>query len=149
LKSTMPAPATGPLTAGSTLGRYELLLPIAQGGMATVWAARMKGSHGFTKIVAVKTMLPSLSDDPRFEKMFLGEAEIASRIKHPNVCEILDLGEEDRVLYLVMEWIDGQSLVTLLGDCQRLARKIPYAIAARIGAEAARGLHAAHELKDD
>ena len=88
---------------GHVLGRYELLMPIAAGGMAMVWAARLKGTRGFQKIVAVKTMLPSLSSDPRFEKMFLSEAEIASRIKHPNVCEILDLGEQDGVLYLVME----------------------------------------------
>jgi eukaryotic-like serine/threonine-protein kinase len=147
--SGMTANAIGSLCAGSALGRYELLLPIAQGGMATVWAARMKGSRGFSKIVAIKTMLPSLSSDPRFEQMFLSEAEIASRIKHPNVCEILDLGEQDGVLYLAMDWIDGDSLVTLLAECQRQDRKLPYGVAARIGTAAARGLHAAHELKDD
>lgn len=145
----MTAAAIGSLGAGSALGRYELLLPIAQGGMATVWAARMKGSRGFAKIVAIKTMLPALSSEPRFEQMFLSEAEIASRIKHPNVCEILDLGEQDGVLYLVMDWIDGASLVTLLGECQRKDVRLPYALTARIGADAARGLHAAHELKDD
>jgi eukaryotic-like serine/threonine-protein kinase len=145
----MTAAAIGSLSAGSALGRYELLLPIAQGGMATVWAARMKGSRGFSKTVAIKTMLPSLSNDPRFEQMFLSEAEIASRIKHPNVCEILDLGEQDGVLYLAMDWIDGESLVALLGECQRQNRKIPYGVAASIGTAAARGLHAAHELKDE
>jgi len=61
------------LYPGMVLGRYELLLPIAQGGMATVWAARQKGSRGFTKTVAIKTMLPGLSDDPQFEEMFLDE----------------------------------------------------------------------------
>lgn len=143
------APALQNLAAGDVLGRYELLLPVAQGGMATVWAARMKGTRGFSKIVAIKTMLPALSSDPRFEKMFLSEAEIASRIKHPNVCEILDLGEQEGVLYLVMEWIDGESLVTLAGDCERSGLRIPFAAAAQIGADAAKGLHAAHELKDD
>ena len=143
------APALLNLAAGDVLGRYELLLPVAQGGMATVWVARMKGTRGFSKIVAVKTMLPALSSDPRFEKMFLSEAELASRIKHPNVCEILDLGEHEGVLYLVMEWIDGESLVTLLGDCERSGRRVPFAAAAQIGADAARGLHAAHELKDE
>ncbi|MEP7122089.1 MAG: serine/threonine-protein kinase [Byssovorax sp.] len=143
------APALLNLAAGDVLGRYELLLPVAQGGMATVWAARMKGTRGFSKIVAIKTMLPALSSDPRFEKMFLSEAELASRIKHPNVCEILDLGEQEGVLYLAMEWIDGESLVTLLGDCERSGRRIPFAAAAQLGADAARGLHAAHELKDE
>jgi serine/threonine-protein kinase len=143
------APALQNLAAGDILGRYELLLPVAQGGMATVWAARMKGTRGFSKIVAIKTMLPALSSDPRFEKMFLSEAELASRIKHPNVCEILDLGEQEGVLYLAMEWIDGESLVTLLGDCERAGLRIPFAAAAHLGADAARGLHAAHELKDE
>src|SRR6188472_3928628 len=101
---------TGSLAPGMVLGRYELLLPIARGGMATVWAARLKGSRGFQKTVAVKTMLPNLSDDPQFEQMFLDEARLASRIHHPNVAEILDLGEQDEILYLVMEWVDGAAL---------------------------------------
>ena len=78
--------------------------------MATVWAARLKGSRGFQKIVAIKTMLPQLSEDDQFEQMFLDEASLASRIHHPNVVEILDLGEQDGVLYLVMEWVDGEPL---------------------------------------
>src|SRR6187549_648126 len=98
------------LAPGTVLGRYELLLPIARGGMATVWAARLKGSRGFQKTVAVKTMLPNLSDDPQFEQMFLDEARLASRILHPNVAETLDLGEQDEVLYIVMEWVDGEAL---------------------------------------
>jgi serine/threonine-protein kinase len=133
---------------GQTLGRYEFLVPIAEGGMASVWAARLKGSRGFSKTVAVKTMLPSVSDDPQFEQMFLDEAQIASRIRHPNVVEILDLGEQDEVLYLVMEWVDGEPLSSL----RRAAAKhggIPRSIALRIVADACAGLHAAHELKDD
>ena len=61
--------------------------------MATVWAARLRGTHGFSKIVALKTMLPALSSDPHFEAMFLGGAQIAAQIKRPNVCEVFDLGE--------------------------------------------------------
>ncbi len=133
---------------GQTLGRYEFLVPIAEGGMASVWAARLKGSRGFSKTVAVKTMLPSVSDDPQFEQMFLDEAQIASRIRHPNVVEILDLGEQDEVLYLVMEWVDGEPLSNL----RRAAAKhggIPRNIALRVVADACAGLHAAHEMKDD
>jgi serine/threonine-protein kinase len=133
---------------GQTLGRYEFLVPIAEGGMASVWAARLKGSRGFSKTVAVKTMLPSVSEDPQFEQMFLDEASIASRIRHPNVVEILDLGEEEEVLYLVMEWVDGEPLSNL----RRAAAKgggIPRGIALRVVADACAGLHAAHELKDE
>jgi serine/threonine-protein kinase len=81
--------------------------------------------------------------------MFLSEAEIASRIKHPNVCEILDLGEEDGTLYLAMEWIDGESLITLQNDADRQERPLPFAVVTRLGIEAAKGLHAAHELRDE
>ncbi len=132
-----------------TLGRYELLTPIGRGGMASVWAARLRGSHGFSKVVAIKTMLPVLSSDPRFEKMFLAEAQIAARIDHPNVCEILDVGEDRGIVYLVMNWIDGESLAGLLSTCTEAGRSIPPAVAARIVAQAARGLHAAHVLQTE
>jgi eukaryotic-like serine/threonine-protein kinase len=99
---------------GLVLGRYELLVPIASGGMAQVWAARMRGARHFQKIVAVKTMLPRLSEDEQFEQMFLDEASLASQIRHPNAVEILDLGEQGGVLYLVMEWIDGAPLNQLM-----------------------------------
>ncbi len=140
--------ALGEVGAGHTLGRYELLVPIAQGGMAVVWAARMKGTRGFQKTVAVKTMLPELSEDPQFEEMFLAEASLASRIKHPHVCEILDLGEQDGLIYIVMEWIDGEPL-SQLARSARQKGGVPILIALRLVLNAALGLHAAHELKDE
>jgi eukaryotic-like serine/threonine-protein kinase len=133
---------------GQTVGRYEFLVPIAQGGMAAVWAARQRGSRGFSKTVAVKTMLPSISDDPRFEQMFLDEARIASRIRHPNVAEILDLGEQDDVLYLVMEWVDGEPL-SLVRYTAVENGPFPLQIAVKIILDACSGLHAAHELIDE
>ena len=137
------------LSRGTILGRYELLLPIAQGGMATVWAARQKGSRGFQKTVAVKTMLPQLSDDPQFEQMFLDEASLAARIHHPNVAEILDLGEQDDVLYIVMEWVDGEALSVVTKTAKRNKTAVPMRIALRMLTQACAGLHAAHELRDD
>jgi len=87
------------------LGRDELFSRVGRGGMANVWAARHRGAHGFLRIVALKTMLPELSDDADFQRMFLAEATLAVRIRHPNVLETLDLGEEKGVLYIAMEWI--------------------------------------------
>src|SRR5580698_502320 len=98
------------LRAGYKLDRYELLCPIASGGMATVWLARLRGKRGFEKLFAVKTIRTELVGDPRFQEMFLDEARIASGIQHPNVAQILDLGEQNDVLYLVMEWVSGESL---------------------------------------
>src|SRR5579863_3297072 len=102
------------LKPGMRLGRYELLLAIAKGGMARVWAARQHGHRGFSKTVAIKTILPNLAEEPEFERMFLDEARIAALIHHPNVCEIYELGEEGKVLYLAMEWVNGESLFHIL-----------------------------------
>ena len=137
------------LAPGMVLGRYELLLPIAQGGMATVWAARQKGSRGFQKTVAIKTMLPTLSDDAQFEQMFLDEAALAAKIHHPNVAEILDLGEQDEILYLVMEWVDGEALSVVHKAARKNNTQLPLRIALRVGIQACAGLHAAHELHDE
>ncbi len=140
---------THQLAPGTVLGRYELLLPVASGGMATVWVARARGSRGFSKTVAVKTILPSLSDDPQFEQMFLDEAAIASRIQHPNVAQIIDLGEEDEILYLAMEWVDGESLSTLSKFARKNGTDIPLRVGLRVLTQACAGIHAAHELRDD
>jgi serine/threonine protein kinase len=136
------------LKPGLVLGRYELLAPVAKGGMAQVWAARMQGRRGFRKTVAIKTMLPNLSEDPQFEQMFLDEATLASRVRHPNAVEILDLGEDAGILYLVMEWIDGEPLSVIMKQALQQGG-IPLPIAVRIVMQACAGLHGAHELKDD
>src|SRR4051794_32622706 len=93
------------IRSGGVLGKYELLSCVAHGGMGEVWSARSHGARGFAKRVALKTMLPDLSEDLGFERMFLEEAGIAARIHHPNVVETLDLGEDGGILYIVMEWI--------------------------------------------
>lgn len=134
----------GEVRAGHTLGRYELLVPIALGGMASVWAARTSGPH--PKLVAVKLLRAELSDDPDFEAMFLDEATLVSQIHHPNVAETLDVGEEDGVLYQVMELIDGEPLNLVLRE-SKARGGLPLSVALRIVGEAALGLHAAHELR--
>jgi serine/threonine-protein kinase len=123
-------------------------MPIASGGMAMVWAARLKGTRGFEKIVAIKTMLPKLSEDEQFERMFLDEARLASQIRHPHVVEILDLGEQDGVLFLVMEWIEGVPLNHLMKAARAKGGGVPIQVAVRIAMQACAGLHSAHELKD-
>src|SRR5678816_3004582 len=89
-----------PLEPGFRLDRYELLCVLAHGGMATVWLARLQGKHGFEKLVAVKTMLVVHAENEDFRQMFLDEARIASQIEHPNVVQILDLGEQHGALYI-------------------------------------------------
>lgn len=142
-------PPSSPLTPGYFLDRYELLCPLADGGMASVWVARLRGKHGFEKLLAIKTILPHLAADERFQEMFLDEARIASRIEHTNVAQIVDLGEQHDITYLVMEWVDGDSLSRLYRSLKKKGMTLPAHILLRIVADVCGGLHAAHELRDD
>jgi serine/threonine-protein kinase len=135
------------LAPGFKLDRFELLCPVAQGGMAEVWLARQTGKRGFEKLVAVKTILPKFADDERFQRMFLDEAHVSSRIEHPNVAQILDVGEQDDIMYLVMEYVDGDALSTLNRAAQSHGVGIPHGMLLHLMAEVSGGLHAAHELR--
>ena len=147
-KSSIPQEAR--LVPGYRLDdRYELLYPYAQGGMATVWLARVQGKHGFEKLVAVKTILSHLARDEGFRAMFLDEASIAARIRHPNVADILDLGEEHDTLYMVLEWINGDAWSKLYTAVSQAKQPFPLDLLLRIAADSCAGLHAAHELRDE
>ena len=128
-----------PLEPGHRLDRYELLCPIAHGGMASVWLARFVGKHGFEKLVAIKTILPEYAADTRFQQMFLDEARIASGIEHVNVAQILDLGEQHEVLYIVMEWVDGDSLSKLHRSVEARGARVPLGVTLRLLADACGG----------
>jgi serine/threonine-protein kinase len=116
--------------------------------MASVWVARLLGKHGFEKLVAVKTILTRFARDPHFQQMFLDEARIASGIHHPNVAQILDLGDQQGVLFLVMEWIEGDALSKLARATREQGLVFPPGVALRVAADVCAGLHAAHELRD-
>jgi hypothetical protein len=140
----------GVVRPGARLGRYELLVPVGYGGMACVWAARLVGRRGFSKLVAIKTILPHLAHNPDFEKMLLDEARIAASVHHPNVCDLYELGEQEGVLYLAIEWVDGDSLLRVIRARSGVAtRALDPRLAARVAADACAGLHAVHELTDD
>ncbi|MCZ7686242.1 MAG: serine/threonine protein kinase [Sandaracinaceae bacterium] len=129
-------------------GRYETLFRIAGGGMAEVYAARALGEGGFQKLVALKRMRPELAEDARFVTMFLDEGRVAANIASPNVVSTLDLGRaEDRSLYLVMELVKGVSLQQLMAETKLRGTTIPLPMAVDIIAQAAAGLHDAHEAR--
>jgi serine/threonine-protein kinase len=138
------APAVQP---GDRLDRYELLCPVAQGGMAMVWVARLSGKHGFEKLFAIKMIRPDHALDASFEEMFLNEARIAARIQHPNVASIVELGEWHDILYMVMEWVDGDSVSRIVRSAASEGTPVPVGVACRIVADVLGGLHAAHELR--
>ena len=113
--------------------------------MGRVWAARQVGSP-LQRLVAVKTAISGQSQTPEFQRLFMDEARIASLIHHPHVCGVYELGEEKGTLYLVMEWCDGASLRQVMDKLPN--GKMDLTVAARIVANTAAGLHAAHELED-
>lgn len=129
-------------------GRYELLHKIASGGMATIYLARIKGLVDFQKFVAVKIIHPHLSEDDEFKNMFLDEATITSKLNHPNISQVIDLGEQDDILYMVMEYVEGESLATLVSHLNKENKPLSYTQAAWIVSQAAAGLHYVHSLKD-
>ncbi len=135
-------------SAPSTFGRYEALFRIASGGMAEVYAARVRGEAGFQKLVALKRMLPHLTDDDRFGTMFMDEGRLAAHISSPNVVSTLDLGRaDDGSLYLVMELVVGSTLSNLLRNCARAGVPMPIPVGVELLVQAAQGLHDAHEAR--
>ncbi|MEP7053353.1 MAG: serine/threonine-protein kinase, partial [Pseudomonadota bacterium] len=129
--------------------RYELVGEIASGGMATVYLARLTGVGGFQRFVAMKRLHPHLANEKEFVEMFLDEARIAARIHHPNVVPILEVGASAVGYYLVMEYIEGDTLARLLARAATRGKRLPVPIALRIALDMLSGLHAAHELRDD
>lgn len=137
-----------PLEPGSTIGRYELVTRLAKGGMAFVWMGVRRRSSGAKEVAALKTLLPSLSHDRAFVHMFLDEAKLLSEIHHPNVVSIRDVGTHGDVPYVVLEWVEGDTLSALLRALAAKSKEVPLAIALRIVGECCLGLHNAHELRD-
>ncbi|MBL8912938.1 MAG: serine/threonine protein kinase [Archangium sp.] len=117
--------------------------------MAEVFLARADGPGGFAKKCVVKRILPHFNDDPRFTEMFLGEARLAAELNHPNLVQIFDFGQHNGQYFLCMEFIDGPNVRVLNQAARRDFGAMDFAIAARLIATAAEGLHYAHELRDE
>ncbi len=131
------------------LGRYALYQKIASGGMASVHLGRLLGPVGFARTVAIKRMHPQLASDPEFVSMFLDEARLAARIRHPNVVPTLDVVALEDELFLVMDLVQGESLSRLIRAASQRGERIPTEMIATIMVGALHGLHAAHEARSD
>jgi len=133
--------------AGRVLGRYEVLTQLASGGMAAVYIARAIGVAGFERLVAVKVLHPHLAYEEEFISMFLDEARLAARIRHPNVVPTLDISDSGGDGYfLVMEYIEGDHLGALLGRSAKQGRRLETPLVMKIIVDALGGLGAAHSL---
>ena len=124
------------------VGRYVISEKIASGGMASVHLGRLSGPVGFSRTVAIKRLHPTYAKDPEFVAMFLDEARLVARVRHPNVVPIVDVVAENGELFLVMEYVEGDNLARLTR-----AEPIGIEIAAGIMINVLRGLHAAHSAR--
>lgn len=134
------------LTGPQLIGRYELLSMIGTGGMASVHLAQLAGEAGFHRLFAIKALHPHLIEDETFLAMLLDEARLAARIHHPNVVPIIDLGSQDGLPYLVMEYVEGCPFWTLLKASNEVR---PPRLILSIVLDTLSGLHAAHSMVDD
>ena len=133
-----------------TLAQFEIIRRLGAGGMAEVFLAKKRGAEGTFKVLVVKRILPSFGRSSRFRLMFRDEALLATRLNHPNVVQVyefFDAGEEGHLLS--MEFVEGPDLGTLLDSAKQRGVRLPPWIAAFIIAEAGKGLHYAHQKKDE
>ena len=137
-----------PLTAPAKLGAYELIRPLAQGGMADVYLARQAGIGQFEREVAIKVLGESRARDPETRALFLHEARICALLNHHNIAAVLDVGVADGRHYLAMEYVDGVDLRDLLAAAARADRGVPYEVTLSIITAAAAGLDHAHRRCD-
>ncbi len=131
------------------LGDLRLVKKIAAGGMAEVWEARKTGVEGFEKRVAVKVILPHLNENDEFIRMFLDEGRLAARLDHPNICQIIGLGEADGTYYMSMEFIDGIGLSALMKAASKRGVFVPFEHCCQLIIGACAGLDYAHSCTDN
>ena len=142
----MPAVAT---VAGlpTKLGKYELLMPLAAGGMARIYIGRSTGIGSFERHVVLKLITPERERDVTAVQMFLDEARLAASLNHQNVAQVFEVGEDLGIHYLAMEYVHGQDLRALLAKAGSQGTRIPLELALTVIAGAAAGLNHAHERR--
>jgi serine/threonine-protein kinase len=132
-----------------SLGRYTILGEIGSGGMATVFLGGLDGPSGITQKVAIKRLHAQFAKDPEFVSMFLDEARIATQVHHANVVRVFEVLVEEGELFLVMEYIRGETLAGLLALAETRGEPLLPSLSIGIAIGALAGLHAAHEARDD
>lgn len=145
-----PSAKQSPKPPPKRLADFEIVRRLGAGGMAEVFLAKKRGAEGTYKLLVLKRILPAYGSSRRFRSMFAEEAQLATRLNHPNIVQVYDFqdyGEEGQLLS--MEFVEGPDLKRLVRVAQAQNRRIPPFVAAYIVAEVAKGLHYAHERKDE
>jgi serine/threonine protein kinase len=133
------------LSPGAKLDKYEIVAPLAVGGMAELYIARTSGPQGFEKLCVVKRILTQHARDDEFVKMFLDEARLAATLRHPNVIQVYDVGSVKGRYYFAMEYVHGQDLASIVSTARANKRGLRVGNAVSVIVGAAAGLHHAHE----
>ncbi len=126
-------------------GKYELVSIAGEGGMATVYKARVRGAAGFQRPVAVKHIRPEYRALKNYIDMFIEEARVGSELAHPNIVQVHDFVSEAGSYYLVMEWVEGIDVGAFIKAYRDTKRDVPWPLAVSIGIGTLQGLGAAHE----
>jgi serine/threonine protein kinase len=135
---------TTPAGQSRSLGRYQLLFLLGQGGMGEVHLARLSGAAGFEKLCIVKTVLPNLMGDQQFIERFHHEARVLVQLTHSNIAQVYDMGEADGTLYMAIEYVPGVDLSRVETRVQRQGAHMPVQMAVYIGQRIAEALGYAH-----
>jgi serine/threonine protein kinase len=130
-------------------GPYRLIDRVAVGGMAEVFKAKRSGVAGFEKVVAVKRILPHLSDNQEFVDMFVNEAKMVAGLTHPNIVPIFDLGKIEKCYYIAMEYVHGRDLRTILKRAKERGMRVPLDLCLLVVQKVCAGLEYAHRKRDD
>ena len=132
-----------------SLGPYRLLDRVAVGGMAEVFKAKRSGVEGFEKIVALKRILPHLSENKEFLTMFVDEAKMVAGLTHPNIVQIFDLGKSDTSYYIAMEYVHGHDLRSIVKRTRNKGLRMPLDLSLRVISQVCSALEYAHRKKDE
>jgi serine/threonine protein kinase len=130
------------------LGKYEVLCRLSTGGMSEIYLAHQVGLAGFNKLVVLKTILPDISGEEDFVRMFLDEARITAAFNHPNVAQVYELDTADEQLFMAMEFVQGCTLVELARACRLAKEAIPIGLTLAAVRDTALALHYAHTFTD-
>jgi serine/threonine protein kinase len=129
--------------------RYRVIDRLEAGGMAEVFRGEAVSVQGFKKQVAIKRVLPHLAQNKSFIRMFLDEARLGARLNHANIVTVFDIGAADNTYFIVMEYVDGANLKTVLETLKKLGQPVGLKEVLYVGMEICKGLSHAHDLRDD
>jgi serine/threonine protein kinase len=132
-----------------TVGRYTLKHRLGVGGMAEVWLAEQSGPRGFVRKTVVKRIHPHLSAEEDFVTSFEDEARLAAKLHHPGIVRVEDFGDDDGVLYMALEYVDGDDLSKLMRHGRNRTEPLPLNLILQVGVDIAEALAYAHDLCDD